>query len=290
MILHQKRFGLILRVFSPKAELVEKSVTQITETLDLADKLMIDGRQVFSRIDIMVSADSHYGDTDCGLTREELIKNVFTVNRQINQIHISEISHGDIYCGMLNYGVANQMRDRIDFSMILSSGIKNYITSENISAMLEALEKGAKVTGLAITELAPSILDGRIANTCAIWHNVSLITVGGFDLRASKPLKDDRLANYIRGWSLEKGEVFYNAAGVEEIFPLIRLIKNFGPCIAPILPVTGARWEVSNDPDVQKRELSKLGTKFERQMRWAVMEDVDFSFIKGGVMPEYRKK
>ncbi len=283
MLLHQKRLGLILRVFSPKEELVEKTVAQISETLDLADKI-IDGRQVFSRIDVLVSADNRYGDTDCGLTHKILLK----VDRQIN-IHISEISHGDIYCGMLNYGVAHQMRDRIDFSMILSSGVKDYLTYENIIAMIEALEKGAKVTGLAITELAPSILDGRIANTCAIWHNVSLMTVGGFDLRASKPLKDDRLANYVRGWSLEKGEIFYNAAGVEEIFPLVRLVKLFGSCIAPILPVTGARWEVSNDPDVQKREAAKLGTKYERQMRWTIMEDVDFSFIKGGVMPEYRK-
>ncbi|MEK7599139.1 MAG: hypothetical protein AAB474_01650 [Patescibacteria group bacterium] len=289
-LLDQKRLGLILRVFSPKAELVEKSVQQIVETIDLAGKLIIGGRQVFSRIDILVSADNRYGDTDCGLTREALLKKIDQLINK-NKIYVTEISHGDIYCGMLNRGVADQMLYGLEFSMILSSGVKDYLTFENMTAMLEALERGARVTGLAITELAPSILEGRIANTCAIWDNISLMTVNGFDLRAAKPLKDDRLANYVRGWSLEKGEVFYHAAGVEEILPLIRLIKHFGgPCIAPILPVTGARWEVSDDPDVQKREINKLGTKFERQMRWAVMEDVDLSFIKGGVMPEYRVK
>ncbi len=282
MLLDHKRIGLILRVFSPKPELIDKNVEQVRQTVEMADKL-----GVFSRIDVLVSADDRYGDTDCGGTTTALkhvlagvFENTFT----------SEVKNGDIFCGMLNYGVAHQMRDRIDYSMILSIGAKDYLTEENVDAMLDALEKGAKVAGLAITELAPSILDGRIANTAAIWDNVSLMTVGGFDLRASKPLKDDRLAGYVRGWSAEKGEVFYNAAGVEEIFPLVRMVKVFGPCIAPILPQTGARWEVSNDPDVQKREQAKLGTKYERQMRWLVAEDVDFSFLKGGVVSEYQNQ
>jgi hypothetical protein len=301
MLLHTKRVGLILRVFSPKPELVEKNADQTMDAVSTASSINIDGKCVFSRIDVLVSADERYGDTDCGLTEEALavaktkyaekfLDNNVDIPSVFTNSKVSVVRNGDIFCGMLNYGVAHQMRDRIDYSMILSGGVKDYLTTENVTMMLSALEAGARVTGLAITELAPSILDGRIANTCAIWDNVSLMTVGGFDLRAAKPLKDDRLADYVRGWSSEKGEVFYNAAGVEEIFPLVRLVKTFGPCIAPIQPVTGARWEVSNDPDVQKREQSKLGTKFERQMRWLVAEDVDASFLKGGVMSEYRNQ
>lgn len=282
MLLHHKRIGLILRVFSPKSELVAQNVEQVRQTVELADSL-----GVFSRVDVLVSADHRFGDTDCGETASALKQVLAGVYKNT---YTSEVHHGDIFCGMLNYGVAHQIRDRIDYSMILSIGVKDYLTAENMKAMLDALEAGARVTGLAITELAPSIMDGRIANTCAIWDNVSLMTVGGFDLRASKPLKDDRLMNYVRGWSPEKGETFYAAAGVEEMIPIIRLIKNFEPCVAPIVPVTGAPWVVSSDPEVQKREQSKLGTKFERQMRCAVAEDVDFSFIRGGVMKEYRSK
>lgn len=253
---------------------------QVVETVEMAEALGI-----FSRIDVLVSADSRFGDSDCGETAAAL-RPALASHRSVV---VSEVSHGDIFCGLLNYGIAHQMRDRIDYTMVLSSGVKDYLTKENMTAMLSALEAGARVTGLAIAELAPSIMDGRIANTAAIWDNVSLMTVGGFDLRAAKPLRDDRLADWVRGWSEEKGEVFYNAAGVEEMIPLARLIKTFGACIAPIMPVTGARWVVSDDPDVQKREAGKLGTKFERQMRWCVAEDVDFSFLRGGVMPAYRQ-
>lgn len=249
---------------------------------------MIGDKSVFSRIDVIVSADSRYGDSDCGETSDALRLELHSKPRK--SVFVSEVTNGDIFCGLLNYGVAHQMRDRIDYSMILSIGVADYLTSENIGPMLKALEQGARVTGLALSELAPSILDGRIANTLAIWDTVALMTVGAFDLRAAKPLKDDRLAQYVRGWSEEKGEVFYNSAGVEEIIPLARLVKIFGPCIAPVAPVTGACWVVSDDPDVQKREKAKLGTKMERQMMWALSEGVDFSFLKGGVMPEYRTK
>ncbi len=286
MLLDRNRVGLILRVFSPKPELVEQNVDQVIDTVNVALAIEVGGKRVFSRIDVLVSADSRHGDTDCGDTTAALREAIGDSTKR--NVHVAEVRHGDIFCGMLNYGVAHQMRDRIDYTMILSSGVKSYLTSENMEAMLSALEAGAKVTGLAISELAQSILDGRIANTFAIWHNESLATVGGFDLRAAKPLKDDRLVDYARGWSPERGEVFYNVAGVEEIIPLIRLVKTFGPCIAPVLPVTGARWVVSDDPDVQKREQSKLGTKFERQMRWFVAENADFSFLKGGVLPEFR--
>lgn len=282
--LRQKLFGLILRVFSPKPELVGKTVEQVTATIEMANAVQFKDKSVFSRIDVFISADERYGDTDCGDTANALEK----VTAVYPNMYVSEVRRGDIFCGMLNYGVALHLRNGIDYSMILSSGVKDYLTTENVMAMIAALEGGARVTGLAITELAPSILDGRIANTCAIWDNLSLMTVGGFDLRAAKPLKDDRLANYVRGWSTEKGEVFYNAAGVEEIFPLVRLVKMYGPCIAPILPKTGARWFVSDDPEAQKRQQEKLGTKFERQMRWLAAEDVDMSFLKGGVMPAYR--
>lgn len=294
MLLHQKRLGLVLRVFSPKPELVEQSVRQIVDTIDRAMELVIDGRRVFSRVDVLVSADGRYGDTDCGETARALWNFYDEGDAGESRahfrrdIHIAEVNNGDIFCGMLNYGIAKQMRDRIDYTTILSIGVKDYLTEENMRAMLVALEDGALVTGLALTELAPSILEGRIANTCAIWHNESLVTVGGFDLRAAKPLKDDRLAQYVRGWSHERGEVFYASSGVEEIIPLVRLVKTFGPCIAPVAPVTGARWVVSDDPDVQKRERAKLGTKYERQMIWCVQEGVDFSFIRGGVIPEYR--
>lgn len=284
MLLDRKRVGLILRTFSPKPELVPETVARVMKTVQIARDLEVSSRRVFARIDILVSADERYGDSDCGHTAQELRDRVSTQDR----VFISEVKNGDIFCGILNYGVAHQLRERIDYSMILSSGVNEYLTEENVAPMLGALECGARVTGLAFEELAPSVLAGRIANTFAIWDTVALMTVGGFDLRAAKAPKDDRLARYVRGWSIEKGEVFYGASGVEEVIPIIRLIKTFGPCLAPITPRTQGAWTVSQDPEVQARHRKKLGTKFERQMMWALSEGVDFSFIEGGVMLSYQ--
>jgi hypothetical protein len=286
-IIHTKRFGLILRAFAPKPELVDGVMKEILETINLALNINIENKQLFSKINILVSADNRYGDTDCGQTIHALRDWKWEKEFNPKILHISEIKHGDIYCGMLNYGISHQMRERIDYSVILSSGVHEYLTPMNMEAIIKAHEQGARVVGIAITELTDSILAGRIANTFASWHNESLVTVGGFDLRASKPLKDDRLARYIRGWSKDKGEVFYNAAGVEEIIPLIRLIKLFGACIVPIRPQDpGAKiWTLSCDPEVRLRDQKKMATKYERQAIWAHEEDVDFSFIEGGILP-----
>lgn len=261
----------MLRAFSSKPELVESTVQQILETIYMAHNLRVEGLVVFSRIDVLISADKRYGDTDCGSTARRLRDELGEFHPRAAEVY--EVRYGDIFCGLLNYGVAKQMRDHIDYSMILSTGVKDYLTAENMQAMLLALEVGAKVTGLAITELAPSILDGRIANTCAIWHNESLMTVGGFDLMARKPKIGEDKKN----------------AGVEEIPPLLRMTELFGPCIAPVVPSTGAKWVIPDNPDVRSREEKKLASKLERQQMHATAlgyPDV-VEALKAGVMSGY---
>src|SRR6185436_17324721 len=114
MLLHHKRVGLVLRVFSPKPELVDQSVRQVATTIDRATRLVIEGKSVFSRIDVLVSADGRYGDTDCGDTPRALNQ---AIDGAYRNTYVSEVKCGDIFCGMLNYGVAHQMRDRIDYTM-----------------------------------------------------------------------------------------------------------------------------------------------------------------------------
>jgi len=317
-LLKQKRVGLIIRTFNTKLELVADRAKRVLETAAKALELKIDGDSVFSRVDIIVAADPQYADCDCGTTRDNLIEmitdmkheehqwafdhdsasNAEVINR-LNAIHVSEVKRGDIFVGLLNFGIMKQVRDRIDYSVIISSGVNSYMTPENVGAMLTAIEDGALVAGIAIDELSELTMRGRIANTFAMWDNQALGQVGLFDYRAAKPRKDDKQTLYLQGWSEElerdkgNGEVYYHRAGVEEITPLVRLGRTFGPCIAPIVPIgEGLQWTAPDpikDPEGYSRHLKKLGTKAARQEAWMYEEGVDETFLEGMVLPKYRK-
>lgn len=289
-ILKRKRFGLILRTFANKEEDVKRRVKMIQETIDRAMALSIDfnGVLVIRRIDVLVWADKRFSESDCGKTasalREAFIKQPI--------VHISEVKRGDLYCGILNYGIAKQMRDRIDYSLILSPDARSYMTKKTMISVLKAVSEGARAVGVAINELTESILHGRLANTFCLWDNIALMSVGGFDLRAAKPT-DERFAKYMRGWSKEEGEVFYPLAGVEEIIPLARLVETFGPCLAAVLPEGKGiqKYEVPDplkQPELYERHRRKMGTKIERQTAHLETLGVDITFLKGGIMPKYR--
>jgi hypothetical protein len=289
--LARKKVGLILRVYATDEKDVPKRIEMVKSAVEAARKATVDGQQLIKRIDVLVWADERYGDfekVDCGKTAGAL-RAKFSEEKGI---FISEVRRGDLFCGILNYGVAHQLRHGVDYSLIVSSEAFSYMTPETMSAIVDAACKGALAIGVAINELTESICEGRIANTFAMWHNQSLLTVGAFDLRAAKPHRKEA-AYYVKGWSKEKGEVFYHLAGVEEVLPLARLVETFGSCIAPILPQSEGvqRYEVPNKythPELWLRHESKIGTKEHRQsMLLAAENGYDFSWIKGGVMPGY---
>lgn len=287
----RKKVGLILRVYAKEENQIMARVEMIGKAISAARKATVDNKELIQRIDVLVWNDQNYPDADCGRTADALSdhfgheKNLF----------VTDFSYGDIFCGILNYGVAHQLRHGVNYSIIVSAEAFSYMTPETMTAMVNAARKGALAIGVAINELTPSILDGRIANTFAMWHNESLMTVGGFDLRAAKPV-DDRSAFYMKGWSSEKQEdVFYHLAGVEEVIPLARMVQIFGPCIAPILPQGEGiqRYQAPDpaaEPELWKRHIAKMGTKFQRQCALLAQIGVEPSFLEGGVMPEYRNQ
>ncbi len=300
--LETKKIGLLLRVFAAREELVAGQVEKTIEAVRHASLLHNYGKTVFSRVDILVPRDDRFEDSDCGKTVDALwtvIPVAFPAPLPF-VVSIRPIWHGDIFCSVLNRGVAIQMREGMDYSAILSAQVASYLDYETFDAVICALEDGAKVAGVALEELTESIRKGRIANTFAVWDNVALMTVGGFDLRARKPRKGEKLVPYLRGWNKEKeekdgdGAVYYHQAGVEEIAPLVRLVELYGPCIAPILPQgKGAKQWVTpdpvKDPEGYARHLKKMGTKMERQTAHALALGADLSFLEGGVMPKYRQ-
>jgi len=290
--LSEKSVGLILRVYASKEDDIPNRIKMIKNAIQAIRRMVVDGAQVVRRIDVLVWSDKNYKDSDCGQTASamrEALKN----ETGILGVFVSEVEHADIFCGILNYGVVHQLRKGVDYSIIASTEAFSYMTPETMASMIDAACAGAKAIPVAITELTQSIIEGRGANTFMMWHNESLATVGLFDLKAAKP-NDDRTAYYMKGWSAEKGDVYYQLAGVEEVIPLARMIQTFGPCIAPIMPSgEGVQEYIVPDPTTQPelwmRHISKMGTKFERQCALLASIGIDPSYIKGGVMPEYRR-
>ena len=272
--------GLILRVFASKEDDIPNRIKMIKDAISAARKMVVDGVQVIRRIDVLVWSDKNYKDSDCGKTAPALREAL----KEEKGVFVSEVEHADIFCAILNYGVVHQLRKGVDYNIIASAEAFSYMTPETMSDIINAACKGAKVIPVAITELTQSILEGRGANTFAMWDGESLMTVGGFDLKTAKP-SDDRTAHYMKGWSQEKGDVYYQLAGVEEVIPIARMIQTFGACVAPIVPSgEGVKAYIVPDaatqPELWLRHISKMGTKFERQSAHLASIGVDPSYIK----------
>jgi hypothetical protein len=192
-----------------------------------------------------------------------------------------------LFCSILNYGVALQSRAGCDYSVIASAEANAYWESDVPASMVRLAGHGARAIGVAINELTASVKAGRIANTMAMWRNIDLISVGGFDMRAAKP-KNDREAHYMKGAGPDGVERYYHLGGVEEVIPLARMVDVFGPCIGVIESEDSSlRYVAPNpvlDPEGYLRYMSKFGTKSERQMAHLVAIGRDFSHLAAGVM------
>lgn len=286
--LGRHRVGLLLRVFANKPEYVPDRVKEMREMVSRALSIKLDGRAVFHRTDILVWADKRWSDSDCGETAEAM-RDVFKDERAVT---ISQFGQGDLFCGILNWGVANQMRHGVSHTLIASTQVFDHMSQDNVEALLQAAGNGALAAGIATHELTELVLRGRIANTFGLWDDAALVSVGGFDLRAKKPI-DDREAYYMRGWSPVLGEVYYHVAGVEEVIPLARMVAAYRPCIAPILPADeSARYRVPDrvrEPENYERHHKKLGTKEPHQNAHLIFAGFDHTYLEGGILPAYRQ-
>lgn len=292
-LLHSKNVGVLVRCFARESSLVDNAVKLALASVERMLSVSVGGRPFVSRVEILVPMDDSYAEKDCGETAQKL-REVIKANQWKN-VFVSEVRHGDIFVGILNYGTAKLLRAGCDYGIVLSKEAEAYFTAEAAEDLVTAAEAGALAMGLAITELTESIMQGRIANTFAMWNLMALIQVGGFDLRSAKPKKDAAIKSRAEAWDESKNFYVYDNAGVEEIVPLIRLIRTFGPCVAPILPRgEGVKvWQAPDpktDPEGYIRHVNKLGTKFVRQSYFAQAEQTDpeLSFMKGGVMATYR--
>ena len=92
MLLDRKRIGLILRVFSPKPELVQKNVQLVLDAVVTALSLRVKGKLVFSRIDVLVSAESGHRSK------------VFAYIKGVRDCAVSNLMRSRIYPGSVPQG------------------------------------------------------------------------------------------------------------------------------------------------------------------------------------------
>jgi hypothetical protein len=283
--MNERSTGLIVRGFASKAEDVTDRATQIVEFTTNALETKVADKRFLKRVDVLIWANQndYPGEADCGLLANELKKR-FAGERRV---FIHEVRSGDLFCSLLNYGIAIQCRAGCDYSIIASAEAKAYWSSDVPAKMVSAAAEGARAIGVAINELTESVWEGRIANTMAMWHNRSLIEVGLFDLRAAKPA-DSRLAHYMKGADVTGNPLFYHLAGVEEMIPLARLVDLYGKCIKVVESNDPALHYELPDPELNPAEFArnkaKFGTKWERQVAHLALINRDLSHIRDGVM------
>lgn len=105
-LLSRNRIGALVRVFASTPEAVEYQIDSVLKTVERLLAVSVSEKSVFSRIDLLVSSDQDFLDSDCGLTAERLRTRVLNEYHG-RPVHVLEISKGDIFCTLLNYGIAN---------------------------------------------------------------------------------------------------------------------------------------------------------------------------------------
>ncbi len=255
-----KKTGAILRIFQKDPAKVGNTVQDMKQTVTLLKEL---GIEVIHLLVWNPQDEDHKGQGDCGQTAAAL-------KAEIPDAFVVEIKEGDKFVYILNAGLRLQADKGVTHTMILSKEAVSYLTPSTFAKMLAAFGKGAMVAGVHMPrELGNSVLEGRIANTCAVWDVEALLLSGCFD-------------PYSR--SLANGEA-ERPAGVEEIIPLIRLVRHYGKCIAPIVSdAEGAAYKLptrEEDPEEWARQEKKFGSKLPRQQEMA-------AYVEGGTLEELK--
>lgn len=279
MLLHSKKIGCVLRVFAKHPALVPLVVKQTLEIVQKLTVLQVDGLAFTRRVELLVPMDTAYADVDCGLTANALRAALQDCPWAAKTVFVSEVKHGDIYCRVLNYGMARLLRAGCDYGFVVSREATEYVDSLTVAKFVKAASNGARVTGLALHELN-GVQAGRVANTMALWHIESLVQQGGFDLFAAQSANDN--VSRVNG---------YERAGTEEIIPLIRLVREFGRCIATVSPSCARAHyttpSVSSDPLGFARHERKMATKLVRQTQAARHLGVELDHLEHGLCANY---
>lgn len=244
-----QRYGIVIRSYTKKPEEVEDRAQRALEVAQRAHQLHFGRTPVFSTIILLVPKDY-----DCGQTADAIRKKFAAEN--LDRFVVLEAA-GHHSCEVLNR--ASQMLldvHNVDRMLIMSGKAAEYLTAAAMENIDLAFDRGAKVVGFAVDELADIVREGRVQNTFCAWDLKALFATGGFDSRT----------------------------GVEELAPTVRLVRDYGPCVA-VLEAPGGKLDILQSETARARHAEVMATKEARQLNEARRMGVDFVFIREGVMP-----
>lgn len=246
--------GILLRGYAREESEVRDVVERLYRSVTRAQELG------FGRIVVLIPEDD-----DCGTTYDALSAELSGTMPENTSIYRPS---GKYNSGALNSGITSLLVPSHSPAFIVSNKALEYLVAENVQKILAAFNENALVAGLAIRDSAVAgekdegylgVLSGRISNTFAAWDTVALNAVGNFD----------------------------SVIGVEEIAPIVRLIKAHGPCVAPIIPTGQAGVSISA-LRAQHHDFV-ITTKRTRQEQEAERAGGSFEFITQGILPGYPK-
>ncbi len=294
LFLGKNNVHLMTRLFARKAELAQSRVTSVNELLAKAHGMKIDSVSVFTNSSVLVW-DTDNPKSDCGKTYGRAL-NVLPGPNTVNaENRVLRITHGDLFCHILNQGLFEASRAGADFVLIISAEAIDYLTVETMVEVLAAAYLEALVVGVAIHEFRASMLAGFVENTFCLWSLKHLVSVGGFDLCGNRPLDSSPLSQSDK---LPETMVHLRELTIEEIIPIVRMMqvygRTYGHIIAPVIPsglTAVAKYTPPNttkDPEWAERHARKVKTKRERQ-EWILalmgLEPVD---LYNMILPQYR--
>lgn len=289
--------GAIMRVHTAKPELVAERVEMAREAIECLQAVEISGQPLIRRVEVMVWTNSLYPDADCGRTLPAL-RAMIKANDWKGRVFPTEVPYGDIFCVALNLGMDLQNRHGMNWSLIMSSEVRGYLSRETMTAMIDAARQGALVIPVAINELSELVLAGFPDNSLTLWNIEALGAFGRFDLRARKRPPKDPMELACLTWEEKEAFQLFHEQGVEGTIPVTRMILAFKDLpgyrgiVAPILPQGPGehRYQIPTDPDLLAAHAQKMRSKKDRIERHLYAERVTFDFLGGGVMEDYRNQ
>lgn len=186
-------------------------------------------------------------------------KLIESFGKEKKRIQFESLDAGNFYSDVLNFGLGEQVRRGIDYSLVMSSEAYKYASKENLEKMLEAAQGGAYAVGLNIKEYSDFIDQGYISNAFCLYRNTVTNFVDVWEL--SSLLQDRKLDD--------------SHFGSEELYVIKNFIEKYGyESLAVVEPETGELVE-PEDEELRAQREYVIKTKKDRFQEMCRLLQID---------------
>jgi len=269
---HKKRVGILMRSFARTPDKTDETVQRIMKAVK--EIVWFEGTDwSVSLILSVIPVDRSYKDSDSGdlsgavrlawLKYRQSLSGPEHVWPPKADFMVHEVST-DLFVGAQNFALGLFASSHVDVMVTLAPSAARYFDRDTAEDVMSALKAGVRVVGISIPEdgIDELVYRGTLGGPIVAWDLKSLVGVGGFDERAAQPRIGEENPN----------------AGCEEIYPLVRIIKKYGACMAPVQTQARVERRKLEGEDLARHE-KQIATKTEHQMAHARVlgvEDLDF--------------